>query len=338
MRKIRRFLVRMLMNLYLGLEVFLVCPILLLLLPSRIPYRLFQMRGNLMFRLSGKTRSRVIRALKERLPGDRTDAEISELARRFFWNQSAFFFDTYYICVRFTRKWASRYVTIVGREHLDRSLEKGKGIIAPGLHFPHPYHAPGYLLYSGYPCTGYAIHPWDLNVPFPAKMNAWLGFQIAMLRLDLTMAWSNRGGSRVYRERLNKNDIFFFWPDVALPDRKHVAVVEFLGRPFVFPTKITEVVHETGSPVHVITSVRSDSDWRKVTVTVSPELEMTGDHDTDVYTIIKELERRVVADPDQWWGWAAVDRGSPEHYERYRRAKASRGEGPGAAGKKSGSP
>jgi lauroyl/myristoyl acyltransferase len=313
----------MLVNLYLGFEVFLVCPILLLLLPSRIPYRLLQMRGNLMFRLSGKTRSRVIRALKERLPGDRTDAEISEIARRYFWNQTAFFFDTYYICIRYNRRWASRFVTIVGREHLDRSLQKGKGIIAPGLHFPHPYHAPGYLLYSGHPCTGYAVHPWDLNVPLPAKINAWLGFQIAMLRLDLTMAWSNRGGSRVYRERLKKNDVFFFWPDVALPDRNNIVVVEFLGRPFVLPTKITKVIREMRSPVHVITSVRDDSDWRKVTVVVSPELEMTGDDDTDIRTIVNELEKRVVAKPDQWWGWGAIERSTPEFYERYRRRKES---------------
>ncbi len=323
MKKIKVLFIRLLYNLYFGLDVFLIYPLLCLLLPSRIPYWLIRKRGDIMFRLSGKTRARVIKALKERLPGEHTDEEIREIARRYFWNQTAFFFDTYYIAVCYRRKWASRFVTLVGKEHLDRSLEKGRGVIAPTLHLPHPYHTPGYLLYCGYAVTGYAVHPWDLKVPVTARVNAWLGYNVPMLHLDLTMAWSNRGGGRVYRERLKKNDIFIVLLDAALPDRKNLVTVEFLGRPSVFPSRITEVVYETGSPVHVITTARDDSDWRKVTVTISPELAMTGDHPTDIQTIMKELEKRVVANPDQWWGWAGIERSSPEFYERYRRRKES---------------
>jgi lauroyl/myristoyl acyltransferase len=324
MRKIRRLLIRLILNLYIGLDVFVIYPLLLLLLPSRIPYRLMRLRGDLMYRLSGKTRARVIRALEQRLPGDYTDGQIRELARRYFWIQNAFLFDTYYIAIRYRRKWASRFVTMVGKEHLDRSLEKGKGVIAPTLHLPHPLHTPGYLLYCGYPVTGFAVHPWDLKVPFTAKINAWLGYHVPQLRLPLTMAWSNRGGARVFRERLRENDIFIVLLDAFLPERKNLVTVEFLGKPTVFPSRITEVVYETGSPVHVITTARSDdADWRKVTVTVSPELEMTGDHETDMQVIVKELERRIVASPGQWWGWAGMERTSPEFYERYRRKDQS---------------
>ncbi len=308
-------------NVYIGLDVFLIYPLLLLLFPSRIPYRLIQLRGDLMFRLSRKTRSRVIKAMRERLPGDRTDAEIRELARRYFWTQTVFLFDTYCIGVWYRRKWASRFVRFVGREYLDRSLAKGRGIIAPTLHLPHPLHTPGYLLYSGYPVTGYAVHPWDLKVPATAKISAWVGYYFPQLRVPLTMAWSSRGGSAVYRERLKRNDVFIVLLDASLPDKKNVVTVDFLGKPAVFPSKLTEVIYETDAPVHVMTTARDDSDWRKATLTVSPELEMTGDHQTDMETIIRELEKRILAHPDQWWGWAGLDRTSPEYYERYRKAK-----------------
>lgn len=320
-RKIVYFIIRQLYNLYFGLDVLIIYPLLMLLLPSRIPYWFIQKRGDLMYRLSKKTRAKIKKAMRERLPGDMTEGEIDELVRRYFWTQTAFFFDTYYIAVMYRRKWISRFVTVEGREHLERSLERGQGIIMPTLHFPHPYHTPGYLCYLGYSVTGYAVHPRDLNVPFTAKLNAWLGYRIPTLHLDLKMAWSKRGGHKTSRARLAENSIFVVLLDAPLPDKKDLKVVEFLGKPYLFPLKITEVIYETGSPVHIGTTARDDSDWRKATLTISPELEMTGNPDVDLQTIVSELSNRVLANPDQWWGWADIEKGTPEYHEQYKRWK-----------------
>lgn len=320
-RKIIYFIIRQLYNLYFGLDVLIIYPLLMLLLPSRIPYWFIQKRGDLMYRLSKKTRARIRKAMRERLPETLTAAEIDDLVRRYFRTQTAFFFDTYYASIMYRRKWISRFVTVEGREHLDRSLAGGKGIIMPTLHFPHPYHTTAYLGYLDYSVTAYAVHPWDLNVPFTAKLNAWLGIRIPMMRMDLQIAWARRGGYRTSRERLAANSIFLAILDAPLPNRKDLEVVDFMGKPTMFPRRITNIIYETGAPVHVGTTARDDADWRKVTLTISPELTMTGEPVTDLQTIISALSERIRANPDQWWGWADIEKGTPEYHEQYKRWK-----------------
>ncbi len=71
-------------------------------------------------------------------------------------------------------------------------------------------------------------------------------------------------------------------------------------------------------------------DWRKVRLTVSPRLTMTGDPDTDLQTIVSAHEEAVIQHPEQWWGWSKFERGTLAYQEAYRRRKSEALSGPPA--------
>ena len=87
------------------------------------------------------------------------------------------------------------------------------------------------------------------------------------------------------------------------------------------------------APVHVVTVSRDETDWRRITLTISPEIRMTGDPGTDLQAIVTELESRIIAHPDHWWGWSGIERGTREYHERYRRQKERARTASGSKGK-----
>ena len=326
-RKIKRKIRNFFLNLYLFVDHFIIFPILLLMLPSQIPYRFLRWRGDLRYRFDGKTRAKVSRAMSTRHPARPTGADLDAMVRRFFWIQESFFFDTYYIGDPRVVGWMNRFVEWRGREHLDRSLASGKGAVVATFHFHHPYHAPGFLSFRGYPVTAYAANPSDLNVPLLAKYNAWYGFSGGEKRGDLKMVWAGRKGGALLRQAISRGRIGLALLDAPLPGRKGLSPVTMLGEPMLFPSGLVDIVHETGAPVHTAHIVRDFDDWRRATLTISPPLEMTGDRETDFQTIISSLEAAVVANPGHWWGWAALERATADYHAEYRRkVEEARGE------------
>ena len=194
MARLKRLLKEFLLNGYLGLLNLLLYPILLLLLPSRIPERVLKGHGDLIHLLSKQQRRKVTNLLKERLPKGRSDAEVASITRDNFRILTSFFFYTLFMITFRERKWLSRFVTYEGLHHLDGSLKDGQGVIMPTFHFNHPVATPGFLLMKDYRVTGYAVHPWDLKVPLVAKVNTWLGYRGGGWKGDLEMAYWKRGG------------------------------------------------------------------------------------------------------------------------------------------------
>jgi lauroyl/myristoyl acyltransferase len=324
MRKLKFMVVVFLQNLYLGVHNFVLYPILLLLLPSRIPEWVMKFQGDLIYFLSKKQRLKVTRVLREKVPAAKDEKEAKRLARDYFRIQMSLFYYTLFLIAFRQKKWLSRFVTYEGLEHLDSSLRPDRGVIMPTFHFNHPIATPGFLEVKKYKVTGYAVHPWDLNVPWVAKINAWLGYNVGMLKGDLQMAYMKRGAREVYLRRLSEGGVFVVLIDVAFPGKKDMKPMEFLGTQFLFPSRVTDVIYETGCPVHIAYCVRDNKDWRKAKVTVSPRLAMTGDPEKDLQTIIRAHEAAVVKHPEQWWGWGKFERGTLAYQEEHRRQKQKR--------------
>jgi len=318
-RKIKRKIRNFFLNIPLFIDMFILYPILFLIYPSRIPYWILRKRADLKFRLSKNLRAKVARTMRARHPDHPTGPELDEMVRGFFWTQETFFFDSFYIVHPLIRLLMDRYVEYQGLEHLDSSLAGDKGVVIATFHFHHPYFIPGYLVFRDYPVTAYAVRPRDLNVPLLAKFNAWWPFAFGQLRTQLRMVWAGRSGGALLRKAIARGRIGLALLDAPLPDRKGLAPVRMLGDEMLFPSRLVDIIHERGAPVHIAYTVRDSSDWRRSTVTISPPLEMTGDRAADFQTIISAFEEVVVTHPGHWWGWAALERATAEYHAEYRR-------------------
>ena len=315
------------LNLFLAFLNLLVYPPLLLFLPGRIPELVLKFQGDLTYRLNRRQQVKAGEYLEKKLIGERTPAEIERIKKNYVRIQTSFFYYTFFLVFFRIRKWLPRFVTFEGLEHLDRALESGKSVIMPTFHFNHPLAVPAFLGMKGYKITGYAVHPWDLNVPLVAKLVARMGYLGAVLRGDVEMAYNGRGAREIYLRRLALDVCFVVLLDMPFPGKKNLKQVDFLGEPFLFPGGITDIIYETGRPVHIAYSTRDNDDWMKAKVVVSPELTMTGDPDEDLRTIINALEAAVKEHPEQWWGWANYERGTAAYHKEYRRKKEARKRG-----------
>lgn len=318
MRKIKFWVKQCFINLYLGILNFVLYPLLLLLLPSRIPEGIPKLQGELTYVLARGQRRKVTHLLSNKVPAAKDPREARRIAREYFRILYGFYYYSLFLAV-FRVRWLSRYVEYEGLEFLEESLKEQKGVIMPLLHFNHPVAVPVFFIYKGMKTSVYAVHPWDLNVPFVLRVNTWLSYTLPGLKGDLEMAYRNRGARDVYIRRLQENALFMVYIDGFFPGRKGLKEVHFLGERVLFPSGITDIVRETGSPVHIAYSVRDRSDWRRAKVTVSPRLPMTGDPDEDLQTIVRAHEAAVLKHPEQWWGWSKFERVTLAYQEATRR-------------------
>lgn len=328
MGRLKKFIRELPANLYVGFATFFFYPLLLMLLPSRIPERVVKLQGDLVYFLFRRQREKVITSLRERLGGGKTEEALRRIARDFFRIQTSHYFFNLFLPA-FQRKWLSRYVTLDGLEHLEASKQERKGVILPIFHFNQPAATPCFLGYMGIKCACYAVHPWDLNVPFAIKVNTWLCYSGIQSEDGLKVVYLKRGARDLYMSTLRENGVFMALIDVSLPGGgKNVKALDFLGEQYLFPSGITNVIYETGSPVHIAYCVRDTKDWRRAKLVISPRLPMTGDADRDIQAIVSAHEEVIREHPEQWWGWWDFERGTAAYQERLRK----RSGGTGASG------
>lgn len=145
-----------------------------------------------------------------------------------------------------------------------------------------------------------------------------IGYLGAVLKGDVEMAYNKRGAREVYLRRLGQDVCFVVLLDMPFPGKKDLKPMDFVGERFLFPSGLTDIIYETGRPVHIAHSVRDNDDWMKAKVVVSPEIEMTGEPDRDLQAIISAHAEVVMRHPEQWWGWANLERGTLAYHEKYR--------------------
>lgn len=319
MGRIKEFIRELPANLYVGFLTFFFYPLLLLLLPSRIPERVVKFQGDLVYFFSKRQRARLFKLFREKLRPGQTDVELKELTREYFRILASFYYYGLFLAV-FRRWWLHKYVTFEGLEHLEESRKEHKGVILPIFHFNQPAATPAFLGYLGVKCACYAVHPWDLNVPFSIKVNTYLCYSGIQREGGLKVVYLKRGARELYMRTLKKNGIFMALLDVSLPGGgKDLKLLNFLGEQYLFPSGITKVIYETGAPVHIAHCVRDTKDWRRAKLVISPRLPMTGDADKDIQAIVSAHEAVILEHPEQWWGWIGFERGTVAFQEALRK-------------------
>ena len=331
MGRLKKFIRDLPANLYVGFLTFLFYPLLLLLLPSRIPERVVKLQGDLVYFLFRKHREKVIKDLRERLAPVRSDGTLKKIAREHFRIQVGFYYYALFIPA-FRLKWLPRFMTFEGLEHLEASRKEQKGVILPIFHFNHPAATPAFLSYLNIHSACYAVHPWDLNVPMAVRVNTWICYNWIERKGALKVVYLKRGAREQYMRILGENGVFIALIDVSLPGGgKHVKALEFLGVQYLFPSGITNTIYETGSPVHIAYCLRDTEDWRRAKLVISPRLPISGDADRDIQAIVSAHEAIIRDHPEQWWGWWQFERGTLAFQEALRKRIE---EGKAASGKK----
>ncbi len=307
MRRLRMLLRTLPSNLYVGFLTLFLYPLLLLLLPSRIPERVAKFQGDLVYLFSPRSRRKLTATLRKKLGEGRSEQELKKIARDFFRIQSSYPYYSLFLAA-FRLKWLDRFLEVEGLEHLEDSLKEGKGLVIASFHFNHPPVLAVFLGYLGIKAAGYAVHPWDLNVPVAMKINTWLCYR-GSERKGACYAYRGRNAREIRERMFRENGVFGVLLDIALPGRqKNLLPVRFLGEEVLFPGGITQILYEQGCPVHAAYCLRDPEDWRRAKLVISPRIPVTGDAVRDMQAIVGANEEAVLKHPEQWWGWLKLDR------------------------------
>lgn len=200
-------------------------------------------------------------------------------------------------------------ITVVGREHLDRAIEKGKGVAAVSAHMGNFSILVAKLSDLGYP----------IGLIFKTPKNR------AMAEMFVDSV--NRHGVQVIRHKprqvsvlksiklLKKNGVVFFLIDQN-PRKRFGSYVEFFG--YEIPMYAGPVVMAMRSGAALLPMYMHRNDDNSQVITILPEIELAeaSDRNTAVTKTLRKInelfEEWITAYPSQWW-WI---------HRRFRRARS----------------
>ncbi len=307
--------VHLLTSLLLGLDLFVLYP-LISLLPFGWAYPVTRARGTLHYLVMKRMRRQVEDDLKECMPELVASGRLKEVTQRVFQVQATFFHDSYLLCAGGrSRRVMLKYGRVEGLDHLDTSLALGKGALLCTMHFGHYFFAGGVLLWHGYPLCAYAVWPWDLKkVHFFLKLHHWVTFKRSISQHKVHMIWAGRHRKGEIQDYLARGYPFYALLDIPLPDKSDLEPVTFFGKPALFPSRIIDLAYATAAPLHVVYLYRDNPrDWRRTCTVISEAIALSGDKSTDLQQVVSELEGAIRAHPDHWWGWGYVKRMRPDY-------------------------
>jgi KDO2-lipid IV(A) lauroyltransferase len=185
-----------------------------------------------------------------------------------------------------------REVSIEGEEHLVEARARGKGVIMLTAHFGNWEFGGALLSLMGYRINVIAR---DATDPFTRDV-------INKARESKGIKIFGRWDARSLLRALKNNECVAILPDQHAADAP--VRVEFLGRPADTATGPATFALRTGAVIVPGFSFRGPDDH--ITLRASPplELEVTGDHDSDVVTNTQRINdligEQIRAHPEQW--------------------------------------
>jgi lauroyl/myristoyl acyltransferase len=317
LRKIRAFVKQSLKTFMQGLFIFCLYP-LISLLPHRWGYKFTRLQGKLNFRIMHQLRECMLKELAECLP-ERTEEERQEIARRAFQVQAAFFYDSYSILKYRIKTWTKKFMKTEGAEHLEASLERGKGAILCSMHFNH-FFLPLAILGKRFPTTAYGVWPGDLRkVNFFVKLHHCLLIWGGQRKAGIQFLAAGRHPKGALEGVLHENRVLFILFDIPLPEMRDLRPVKLFGQEVMFPWGLIMVKYLTQAAFHVGYMVRDPMDWEKQTLVITPELTFSGKLAADQQVVVTELEKAIRQYPEFWWGWGLILHMRPEFVREARR-------------------
>ena len=183
--------------------------------------------------------------------------------------------------------WFQEKVTLKGKEHLDKALAQGKGVIMLGAHFS-TLDLGGLLFSFHYP----------LNTLYRPNNNPYLDQVICNGRSRFTHN-IDRSDFRSVIRKLKANAIIWYAPDQDFGMKQSV-FVPFFGVPAATLTATTRLTKLNGSPVLMLSQHRLADGRYELELFPIIEPFPTGDEIADATRINEEIERAIRKDPEQY--------------------------------------
>ncbi len=263
------------------------------LIPLKMRIRILEKAGEWVCRLDGRHRRIARRNLEIAFPHFGAE-EKKRIIRAVFRNLGRVFAELFFI-PRFTPENLSRYVAFEGREHLEKALKKGKGVLFLTAHFGNwEWMAAAFPMFSGRNCH-VVVRPLD---------NGFLNGIVDLLR-----TWTGnrtvpkeKGMGRILRV-LKEGGIVGVLLDQNMDWREGV-FVDFFGEEACTNTGMALLAMKTGAAVLPVFNIRQEDGHYRAVIEPEVQLFLCGDKaldaqkNTQIFT--KIIERYIRDYPDQW--------------------------------------
>ncbi len=281
-------------------------------LPLRTAYGLSRRISSLLIRLLPRQRTAVLGNLDVAFGRSLGRAEQLHIAAAMADNMLKSFFECIYLASPLHRK-IEGTAAIQGREHLDRALAGGAGVIAVSAHFGNFINLGSIMVRAGYPFHMVLRDP--ASEPL-ARLFRYFRRKAGQQWITTTPAAQCR---REMLRRLRGNEIICI---IADEYKRHGGVtVPFFGHLVPTATGPALLALRTGAALLPLFVVRQPDDTHRVIIDPPLEHAPTGDRDADVRALTAlftgRIEHYIRSYPDQWWWlnrrWKGISRGD-KHY------------------------
>lgn len=263
-------------------------------LPERQGRRLFVALGRLAFRTMPRLRATVAANMAGVLGVEPEDPRARAAALEAFELYARYWFDAFAVR-RLTREQILARTSIVGREHIDRALEQGRGVIAVLPHMGNWDVAGAWVAAAQIRIVAVAeeLRPRRLFDLFVAHREA-LGLRI------IGLSGEGHVGSQL------KTFLADNWLVALVADRDLTGrgiAVELFGRPWRVPAGPALLSLSTGAPL-IPCSVRTLPDGWEISFDPPLDIQSTGNTRADVAALSRlmaeRFERAIAAHPTDW--------------------------------------
>jgi KDO2-lipid IV(A) lauroyltransferase len=281
-------------------------------LPLKTSYLLSRTISPLLIRLLPKQRKAVLGNLDVAFGSSLDRDEKRVIAVAMADTMISSFFECLYLASPFQAKLEGR-ATIQGREHLDRALTRGKGVIAVSAHFGNFINLGSIMVRAGYPFHMVLRDPKSEPI---ALLFGWFRRRAGQQWINTTPFAQCQ---RQILTCLRNNEIVCL---IADEHKRHGGVaVEFFGHPVPTAAGPALLSLRTGAALLPLFVVRQQDDTHTVVIDPPLAYEPTGDRDTDVRNLTAlftgRIELYIRRHPAQWWWlnrrWKGISRGD-KHY------------------------
>ena len=274
-------------------------------LPAPLAYNIARFRGDWCYRFHPTERASIIDCLRAVLGDQLAPAERTRVARDYFRLRSCEAVDAMRLAGN--GRALVRLVEMRGLEHIEAALACGKGAMICSAHFG--FYDGGFSLLGvhGFPVTTIVRRP---SLPLPHRVVVDLAYRTKYLRRhrhrpdidsNADQLWSAAQAAMVLRS--NEVLCTCIEPPPLPTARRHAVEVEFFGRPVRLSPGCITLAKHAGAPVMLLFLHRS-SDWRHLTLEVSPPVPCNGDVATVLQACISQIEAAIRRDPAHWRFWS----------------------------------
>jgi KDO2-lipid IV(A) lauroyltransferase len=268
--------------------------------PLNISTSLSEKLGRVSYYFVSKYRNRAMRNLQRAFGHTKSRKERKRICRSIAKNAFKDIIEVFYSTGPDQSRIADK-ISISGEEKLKEALTRGRGVIAVSAHLGNFS-----LLGFGLVCRGYPVHVVIRAVRVQEIENILHEYRKKQGTNFIFTKPSQECVKKMLRA-LRNNEVICLLVDQA---KKHGSVfADFFGRPAATTITPALLSLRTGAPVVPLFIIRREDDTHHIFIEPAIEVELTDDHDENIFRITSEINRIIQSYvekyPAQWSYWTA---------------------------------